>query len=351
MHGLSGLDLSGKTSYVYFLRISENGPIKIGFTKRLRERLSKVQVDNPFFVKLIAVTKGGRKEEYQLHQKFAKYRLYGEWFDPAEELLRYIEQFEKLDIVSADFQKPTRKGDASHNWKGDAACIVSKRQRARAHTRHKKSCERCKLRKGLDTVYKDGNKDNLDPANLVLYCRRCRMELDGTLDNLKSLEREKRPRPCKICGKITTRFWYDRCGSCNEFWRRNGLERTEKQNRIKDPVPCNVCSNMVKHPAKGKCHSCYEFYRRNGFDKDKVPLKDLNTPDVNMLKSMGNMTHDKANLIRNLYISKQFSNKFLAQSASISISYFNDIIRNRYFKNDNYVYQSNRESSNRRGVD
>lgn len=267
---MHSLDLSGKTSYVYFLKIGENGPIKIGFTKHIRHRLTIIQVDNPLMVILIAVLEGGRKEEFALHKKFAKHRLYGEWFTPDNELIDFISTLHPLNLVSADFQKKIKRGIESHNWKGDAVCAASKNQRARAYTRYKKKCDRCKLGKGLDSVYKDGNKDNLDPDNIVLYCRRCRMELDGTLDIIKNVKHEKKSlRPCKICGKMGNRFWYDRCHTCHEFFRRHGFERSEKRVGPKDPVKCIVCERLVKEPAKGKCHTCYEFFRRNGFERTK----------------------------------------------------------------------------------
>lgn len=261
------LDLSGKTSYVYFFRIGEDGPIKIGFTKRIRHRLAVVQVDNPSMVRLIAVMEGGRKEEFVLHKRFEEHRLYGEWFDPDNELVAFISTLQPLNLVAADFQKEIKRGAECHNWKGDAACSASKNQRARAYTRYKKRCDRCRLGKGLDSVYKDGNKDNLDPDNIVLYCRRCRMELDGTLDIIKNIKHEKKLRPCKVCGNMDNRFWYDRCHACNEFFRRNGFERSEKRVGPKDPIACVVCGKLVDKPAKGKCHTCYEFFRRNGFER------------------------------------------------------------------------------------
>lgn len=338
---------NNNTSYVYFMRVGETGPIKIGFTKNVRHRLSVVQVDNPTLVRLIAVTEGGRKEEFQLHKRFAKYRLYGEWFEPSTELLEYINQFPVLNIVSADFHKPTRKGSSCHNWKGEAASVSSKRQRARAYTRHRKQCERCKLRKGLDTVYKDGNKDNLEPSNIVLYCRRCRMELDGTLDIFKNAQLRKKFRPCKVCGKETNRFWYDRCHACNEFWRRNGYERTEKDLHPKNTI-CSVCSQKVDQLAKGRCHSCYEFFRRNGFDRNEINVE---SEGLAQLRLISKMNIEKASLIRKLYISKRYGNKFLAKQAEISNSYFNDIIRNRYFVDNDYVYQPNQNRKKRYGQD
>ena len=332
MHNNYGLDLSGKTSYVYFIRLGDDGPIKIGYTKNIKRRLITIQVDNPLLVRLIAVMVGGRKEEYQLHRIYSKYRLYGEWFEPSSELLGFISQFDSLNIVSADFQNPIKKGREHYNWKGDLACDSSKRQRARAFTRARKKCERCKKSKGIDTVYKDGNKDNLNSENIVLYCRRCRMELDGTLEIIKNVPHEKKDlRPCCVCKTLTNYFSHGRCHSCSEFFRRNGYERSEKIVRVRREGICKVCSDIA-FLAKGRCHVCYEFFRRNGFDKNLLQKKDIENEQIIQLSSFTDkMSMDKARLIRKLYNTKLYTQKFFANKAGISISYLNDIIRNRYF--------------------
>jgi hypothetical protein len=322
-----GLDLSGKTVYVYFMQIGDDGPIKIGFTKNIRHRLSVVQIGNPALVRLIAVTDGGRAKEFELHNRFKKYRLYGEWFEPNQELLEYISQFKPLNIVSSDFQKPIKRGNENHNWKGDLACRASKQQRARAYTRYKKKCDRCGLSKGIDTIFLDGNKDNLEQSNLAFYCRRCRMEKDGTLNVLKEVKHQKKdPRPCKICNILSTNFWYGRCHTCNEFFRRNGFERSEKL--PKEDVFCKICNTKVKYPAHGKCHTCYEFFRKNGFERNEINNE---TDEIKTLRNFsGKMTLEKAVLIRKLHHSK-YTNQFIAKAANISISYLNDILSNRYF--------------------
>lgn len=336
MQKIFDLDLSGKTSYVYFLRVGESGPIKIGFTKRIRYRLVTVQVDNPCLVWLLAVFPGGRKEEFELHKKFAKYRLYGEWFDPNEELLAFINQYPSLNLVSSDFQKPTKRGAECPNWKGELAGRCSKQQRARAYKRYKKSCERCGLRKGLDTVFLDGNKDNLIPENLALYCRRCRMEVDGTLANLIATpKRQPSTRDCKICGRATNRLWYDRCHACNEFWRRNGFERSEKQKKLPaEPAPCINCGKVAKLE-KNKCHACYEFFRHHAYDRTFD--NDTITEDVLLLNTLESGI-EKAKLLRKLYSTQKYSAQFLAKHSNMSTSFFNDIVRNKCFVDNEYVF-------------
>jgi len=309
-----GLDLSGKTSYVYFFRLGEGGPIKIGFTKNIRSRLTIIQVGNPCMVVLLAVFPGGRKEEFELHKKFIKYKLYGEWFEPNEELLSLIKQYPLLNLVSSDFREPTKHFSDNPLWKGELVSRSSKQQRARHYKKYKtKICERCGLRKGLDSVYLDGNKDNLIETNIALYCRRCRMEIDGTLVKFLTAPRPQfSPKNCKICNALTNRLRRGRCHACNEFWRRNGFERSEKQKKLPNPpAPCVNCGKVLKLE-KNRCHACYEYLRKNA--KDRTFDKDILTENVILLNATDQKL-EKAKLLRELYSTTKYSAKFLAKQA------------------------------------
>lgn len=68
---------------VYFIRADRGGPIKIGLTHRLTERLAALQMGCPFPLAVIAIIEGGAgTTEAGLHNRFAAGRLHGEWFDP-----------------------------------------------------------------------------------------------------------------------------------------------------------------------------------------------------------------------------------------------------------------------------
>lgn len=79
--------------YVYFVA-SETGPIKIGFGAIPEARYRAIQCNSPVQLTLIAVEKANSHRERQLHWKFRKHRLHGEWFKPAPETLKYIENLE-----------------------------------------------------------------------------------------------------------------------------------------------------------------------------------------------------------------------------------------------------------------
>lgn len=77
--------------YVYFMRAADGeGPIKIGATYRLMERLYNLQHKHDKKLVLLAFAEGSHEIENRIHRGFRAYRVEGEWFEPCEELLTYI---------------------------------------------------------------------------------------------------------------------------------------------------------------------------------------------------------------------------------------------------------------------
>jgi hypothetical protein len=74
---------------VYFIQMGENGPIKIGETKSIHERLEMLQVANPYRLRILWVYNGRKYGEAELHEKFKQYNIRGEWFWPVEEILEF----------------------------------------------------------------------------------------------------------------------------------------------------------------------------------------------------------------------------------------------------------------------
>ncbi len=78
-------------SSVYFIQ-AETGQIKIGYTTYLiTERLNTLQVGCPVELKLLLTVPGTERLEKALHQKFAAFRIRGEWFAPDASLREFIE--------------------------------------------------------------------------------------------------------------------------------------------------------------------------------------------------------------------------------------------------------------------
>ncbi len=87
---------------IYFIQSGgNNGPIKIGYTSGMdaERRLSALQVGSPNELSFLGFMEGGLKEELDLHSKFSKDRLRGEWFNPSQELLELIS---KINLIPND---------------------------------------------------------------------------------------------------------------------------------------------------------------------------------------------------------------------------------------------------------
>ena len=83
-----------ETEYVYLIYSESNHAIKIGRAKNVEERLKSLQTAHPYPLKVLKTLKvsGGKAAidlEKQLHQRFADYRLSGEWFKACEALMNF----------------------------------------------------------------------------------------------------------------------------------------------------------------------------------------------------------------------------------------------------------------------
>lgn len=79
------------TGHVYFIRGEVSGNIKIGFAVDPENRLRTLQTGSSEKLSLIKFIEGTHENETEIQNRFKKYRLQGEWFEPAEELVKFIE--------------------------------------------------------------------------------------------------------------------------------------------------------------------------------------------------------------------------------------------------------------------
>ncbi len=75
---------------VYFARVNDDGPVKIGFSFNLRERIYSLRAEFGRGLNIIGVIDGDRKIEKALHKQFSGIALGREWFQPTADLLQYI---------------------------------------------------------------------------------------------------------------------------------------------------------------------------------------------------------------------------------------------------------------------
>lgn len=76
-------------SSVYFAETA--GRVKIGWSTKVATRIAQLQTGSPTPIRLLGTTPGGRGLERRLHERFAAWRVSGEWFDLTSELREHIE--------------------------------------------------------------------------------------------------------------------------------------------------------------------------------------------------------------------------------------------------------------------
>jgi Meiotically up-regulated gene 113 len=77
---------------IYFIQADQVGHVKIGFTEEAdaQVRLRVLQVGSPVKLTLLGTMPGDMTVELELHRRSAAYRVHGEWFKPAMELMELI---------------------------------------------------------------------------------------------------------------------------------------------------------------------------------------------------------------------------------------------------------------------
>lgn len=100
--------------FIYFIGIKgeADGPIKIGKTSNLEQRLAAHQVSNHKELELLAFVECPRPIEEWIHKLFADDKIRGEWFKQSERLLALMEAASKGEDALYDFMElsPFAKG-------------------------------------------------------------------------------------------------------------------------------------------------------------------------------------------------------------------------------------------------
>jgi len=76
--------------YLYCIQAGTRGPVKIGISNNPWKRLQSIQTSIPSPLKLVAQWAGNREDEQELHLRFKKFWVRGEWFRPEPEILNYV---------------------------------------------------------------------------------------------------------------------------------------------------------------------------------------------------------------------------------------------------------------------
>ncbi|WP_395138279.1 GIY-YIG nuclease family protein [Armatimonas sp.] len=86
-----GATRSGVPEFVYLVQ-ADNGLVKIGRTRNIKNRLSELRVGSPCELELLVMVKALDCVllEQRLHRRFAKTRVRGEWFRLSMEDIEYV---------------------------------------------------------------------------------------------------------------------------------------------------------------------------------------------------------------------------------------------------------------------
>jgi len=88
-------NVSGYRCYVYFIQCDVTKRVKIGLSMDPKDRLKKMQAMCPTELSIIYQVKTRSEMEEVLHERFAKYRLHGEWFEYGEEIKQFVELYKE----------------------------------------------------------------------------------------------------------------------------------------------------------------------------------------------------------------------------------------------------------------
>jgi hypothetical protein len=85
--------------WLYFVQGDDGGPIKIGRTRKPpQHRIDALQAGYPYGrLRLVGLIRAHLRLETELHAKFYRLRLLGEWFEPGAELVNFIVTLPKTE--------------------------------------------------------------------------------------------------------------------------------------------------------------------------------------------------------------------------------------------------------------
>lgn len=82
---------------IYFVQTNDNAHIKIGYASNVEKRMAALQTGAPRGVKLLATMPGDKQVERAVHERFARLRGHGEWFDTDRAIIELAMQAALLD--------------------------------------------------------------------------------------------------------------------------------------------------------------------------------------------------------------------------------------------------------------
>lgn len=79
-----------KKGHIYFIQVGVDGPIKIGFSSDVAQRLRTLQTGHTEKLRLLHKQVGTKEDEAALHRKFRNIHIKGEWYEADPSLVEFI---------------------------------------------------------------------------------------------------------------------------------------------------------------------------------------------------------------------------------------------------------------------
>ena len=96
---------------VYFIQAEQTKLIKIGYTNNhssLQKRFNQLSTENADKLKLLATVEKGVERAF--HEEFGKERQHGEWFQPSERLVQFINSLAgDTALIEKEYHKRVRQ--------------------------------------------------------------------------------------------------------------------------------------------------------------------------------------------------------------------------------------------------
>lgn len=111
--------MSERPCFVYFVQAGAGGRIKIGISRNVQNRLTKMRTDAAESLILLAVVPGDRAKEQSLHSALGAHRSNGEWFHPHADVLAAITR-EKARAGNVEYLIPKKTKEpknALEHWR------------------------------------------------------------------------------------------------------------------------------------------------------------------------------------------------------------------------------------------
>lgn len=86
----AALDEAHEDPCVYALWSPDTNLIKIGFSTKIRNRVSSIRVASPVPLELLGTWSGTKLDEHRAHRELAEYRSHGEWFRLEPGVIAYL---------------------------------------------------------------------------------------------------------------------------------------------------------------------------------------------------------------------------------------------------------------------